>query len=68
MAAVQYRVLGYPNRGYTVVLFGLTATAPGISARSTCNRNPVHGITDADGGSSSAMLRTVSKAVGCEAH
>ena len=36
-AAVQYRVLGYPNRGYTVVLFGATATARGTSGRSTRN-------------------------------
>lgn len=67
-AAVQYRVLGYPTRGYTVILFGADRNSARYIGAVDAQCNPVHGITYADGGSSNAMLRTVSKAVGCESH
>jgi hypothetical protein len=67
-AAVQYRVLGYPSRGYTVILFGADRTSARYIGAVDAQCNPVHGITYADGGTSNAMLRTVSRTVGCESH
>ena len=65
-AAVQYRVLGYPARGYTVVLFGADRSSARYIGTVDAECNPVHGISYADGGSSAAMLRSVARAVGCE--
>jgi hypothetical protein len=67
-AAVQYRVLGYPTRGYTVVLFGADRNSARYIGTVDTHCNPVHEIPYADGATSDAMLRTVSRAVGCEAH
>lgn len=64
--AVQYRVLGYPNRAYTVVLFGADRSSARYIGTVDTHCNPVHGIDYADGGDSAAMLRTVSRAVGCQ--
>jgi hypothetical protein len=65
-AAVQYHVLAYPTRGYTVVLFGADRKSARYIGTLDAQCNPVHGISYADGGSSSAMLRNVGHAVGCE--
>lgn len=65
-AAVQYRVLGYPARGYTVVLFGADRGSARYIGTLDAQCNPVHGISYADGGNSGAMLRSVGRAVGCE--
>jgi hypothetical protein len=67
-AAVQYRVLGYPTRGYTVVLFGADRRSARYIGTLDAQCNPVHGITYPDGGSSSAMLRSVGHADGCQTH
>jgi hypothetical protein len=67
-AAVQYRVLGYPNRGYTIILFGADRNTTRYLGTVDARCNPVHEIDYPDGGSSAAMLRNVSRAVGCEAH
>jgi hypothetical protein len=66
-AAVQYRVLGYPTRGYTVVLFGSDRKSARYIGTLDTQCNPLHGISYADGGNSSAMLRSVGHAVGCGA-
>lgn len=66
--AVQYRVLGYPTRGYTVVLFGADRGSARYIGTVDAQCNPVHGISYSDGASSAAMLRTVSRAAGCESH
>ena len=65
-AAVQYRVLAYPNRGYTIVLFGADRKSARYIGTLDTQCNPLHGISYADGGSSAAMLRSVGRAVGCE--
>jgi hypothetical protein len=65
--AVQYRVLGYPSRGYSVVLFGADRKSVRYIGAFDAQCNPVHGISYPDGESSGAMLRNVGRAVGCEA-
>jgi hypothetical protein len=65
--AVQYRVLGYPTRGYTVVLFGPDRKSARYIGTLDARCNPVHEISYTDGGGSAAMLRSVGHAVGCEA-
>ena len=65
-AAVQYRVLGYPTRGYTVILFGADRKGARYIGTLDSQCTPVHGISYPDGGSSAAMLRNVGRAVGCE--
>ncbi|HEY3839052.1 MAG TPA: hypothetical protein VGL72_20905 [Bryobacteraceae bacterium] len=65
--AVQYRTLAYPKLGYTVVLFGADRKNMRYLGSFDLHCNPVHGISYADGTSSSAMLRNVARAVGCEA-
>lgn len=67
-SAVQYRVLGYPNRGYTVVLFGAERQNVRYIGTLDPQCNAIHGISYAHGGSSSAMLRNVGHTVGCEVH
>lgn len=62
--AVQYRVLGYPSRGYSVVLFGGDRKSVRYIGTLDAQCNPVHEISYADG-SSGAMLRNVGRAVGC---
>lgn len=64
--AVQYRALGYPTRGYTVVLLGADRKSARYIGTLDVQCNPVHGISYPDGGSSAAMLRSVARAVGCE--
>jgi hypothetical protein len=66
--AVQYRVLGYPSRGYTIVLFGADPKSARYIGTLDARCNAIHGISYADGGSSSAMLRSIGAAVGCEVH
>jgi len=66
--AVQYRVLGYPNRGYSVVLFGVDRKSARYIGTLDAQCNPIHGISYADGATSSAMLRNVGQATGCELH
>jgi hypothetical protein len=63
---VQYRVLGYPNRGYTVVLLGADRGSARYLGTIDAQCNPVHGVTYQDGNDSAAMLRNVSRAVGCQ--
>ena len=65
--AVQYRVLGYPLRGYTVVLFGADRKSARYIGTLDARCNPMHRISYADGGNSAAMLRSVGRAAGCEA-
>jgi hypothetical protein len=65
--AVQYRVLAYPSRGYTVVLFGADRKSARYIGTLNAQCNPVHEIAYADGGGSAAMLRSVGQAAGCEA-
>jgi hypothetical protein len=66
-AAVQYRVLRYPARGYTVVLFGADRKSAKYIGTIDAQCNPVHEIAYATGGGSAAMLRNVGAVVGCEA-
>lgn len=64
--AVQYRVLRYPSRGYTVVLFGADRANLRYIGTVDAQCNPIHGVSYADGSTSEAMLRNVGRAVGCE--
>jgi len=65
-AAVQYRVLGYPSRGYAVVLFGADRRSARYIGTLDARCKPIHEIAYADGGNSSAMLRSVGHATGCD--
>jgi hypothetical protein len=66
--AVQYRTLAYPNRGYTVVLFGRDRTSARYIGTFDAQCKAVHSVSYPDGNDSSAMLRNVGHVVGCEAH
>ena len=63
--AIQYRALGYPQRGYTVVLFGKDRRNTLYIGTLDEQCNPVHAISYADGADSGAMLRNVGQQVGC---
>jgi hypothetical protein len=57
--AIQYRALGYPDRGYTVILMGKDRASARYIGTLDSKWNPIHSVEMKVGGTTSSLLRSL---------
>jgi hypothetical protein len=61
IGTIEYRALGYPDRGYTVILMGKDRASSRYIGTLDANWSPIHSVEMKVGGTTSSLLRSLNK-------